>query len=100
MHSSPDAVNLAFTDSFGNAIRYNGEVNDDNVPHGNGTADYYDAIPAGFYNGEWQNGLNEGYGEMEWSNGNWYKGGWLAGQWHGNDSKKIGGQIFNLTYVE
>lgn len=36
-----DVVSMSFTDKYGNTIQYNGQVNQQNLPHGQGTGHYY-----------------------------------------------------------
>ena len=85
-------------DKIGDTCQYNGETKN-GVPHGQGVCNYFNyPIPA-VYNGTWKNGEANGYGELEWTNGFWYKGKWKDGAWFGKGTKKFDNQIYNLVPV-
>ena len=98
--SDDDVVDVTFNDSHGNYIEYKGQVNENNVGHGNGTGYFPNLSVPGTYKGSWKDGDMDGYGEMNWTNGNWYKGGWKKGQWHGRAITHKGVIVFSMISVD
>lgn len=58
-------------------IKYTGDLLLGKYPHGKGRAEYENGD---IYDGEWINGLREGYGEAYYFGGDTYKGKWKAGK--------------------
>ena len=56
-------------------IYVGGAVN--KVPHGEGTITYFEDVPSlQNYTGEWREGVKQGFGKMNWKDGDRYRGDW------------------------
>lgn len=82
--------------------RYEGEVDDKNLPHGNGVFTYTNGSS---YEGEFEHGVRCGYGVFRWSTGDSYEGGWKDDKRHGEGVMKYAngrvrkGRFENNEYV-
>ena len=82
--------------------RYEGEVDDKNMPHGSGVFTYTNGSS---YEGEFEHGVREGYGVFRWSTGDSYEGGWKNDKRHGEGVMKYAngrvrkGRFENNEYV-
>ena len=59
---------------------YDGEVNSENKPHGQGEMTHNDGS---VYKGNWNNGRKNGDGMFSYKNGNTYDGEWIDDKMHG-----------------
>lgn len=80
---------------------YEGEINDQKNPEGQGTFEYRGDDDDGrlLYDGAWVNKKAEGFGVMRWQNGDRYEGEWKDGMRHGQGSyscKSTGGKYEGL----
>jgi len=76
---------------------YDGEINDQKNPEGQGTFEYRGDDEDGrlLYDGAWVNKKAEGFGVMRWQNGDRYEGDWKDGLRHGQGTyscKSTGGK--------
>ena len=68
------------TINYKSGNRYEGEVDEKNLPHGKGVFIYTNG---GNYEGEFSHGVRDGYGVFSWSTGDRYEGGWKNDKRHG-----------------
>ena len=82
--------------------RYEGEVDEKNMPHGNGVFTYTNGSS---YEGEFEHGVRNGYGIFRWATGDSYEGGWKNDKRHGEGVMKYAngrvrkGRFENNEYV-
>ena len=66
---------------YKNGNHYEGEVNDKDLPDGQGTYRY---AKGSCYEGHFSEGLRDGYGKFTWNTGDYYEGDWVANNRTGN----------------
>lgn len=75
-------------------VKFTGQVNDQNEPI-NGIVEYNNAV----YNGTLKNYMRNGYGRIDYANGNYYEGRFKDTAFYGNGTRKLGNFVYDLYYV-
>lgn len=65
--------------------------------HGKGLYKWPDG---GEYYGEYKNNTKEGFGKFKWSNGKIYEGPFLNGRPHGIGKLVVGGNSFEVEFID